>query len=76
LLLRAAGRIPFDRAWRRNVSYTPRDEHPFEGGSQPVKERPPEVPSGGRTVVQKTVTAIAVLVVLAAVLWILVPFGG
>ncbi len=49
---------------------------PFEGGSQPVEEHPPEMPSGGRGVGQTIVIAVAVLVVLAAVLWILVPFGG
>jgi hypothetical protein len=52
------------------------DEPPFEGGSQPVQERPAEVPKGGRTVGQMIIVAIAVLALLAAILWIVVPFGG
>ena len=52
------------------------EEAPFEGGSQPVTERPPEMPTGGRSVMQAVVVVIAALVVLAAVLWLLVPFGG
>jgi len=51
-------------------------EPPFEGGSQPVQEKPGEVPGSGRTVVQTIVVVIAVLVFLAALLWIVVPFGG
>jgi hypothetical protein len=54
----------------------PKDDPPYEGGAQPVPERPAEVPTGGRTVGQVIVIAIAVLVVLAALAWILVPFGG
>lgn len=52
-----------------------REEPPFEGGSQPVKERPPEKPTG-RGAAQTVVVVIGVLVVLAALLWLLVPFGG
>lgn len=51
-------------------------EPPFEGGSQPVPEHPPEMPSGGRSVMQTVVLIVGVLVILAAVLWLLVPFGG
>ncbi|MEX0912394.1 MAG: hypothetical protein WD737_03725 [Gemmatimonadota bacterium] len=53
----------------------PIDEPPFEGGAQPVREQRPEVPSGGRTAAQMAVLIIAVLAILAAVLWFAVPFG-
>jgi hypothetical protein len=53
-----------------------KDEPPFDGGAQPVKERPPEVPTQSRSVLQMVVVVIAVLVVLAALLWIFVPFGA
>jgi hypothetical protein len=52
------------------------EERPFEGGAQPVKETPPEVPGPGRTAGQTIVIGIAVLILLAAILWIVVPFGG
>lgn len=52
------------------------DERPFEGGSQPVAEHRAEVPHGGRTIGQILVLALVILVVVAAVLWIVVPFGG
>lgn len=48
-------------------------EPPFQGGSQPVPERPPEVPKGGRGVMQTVVVILGVLLVLAAALWLLVP---
>jgi hypothetical protein len=61
----------------REASVRDRDEEaPFEGGSQPVREHPPEMPTGGRSVMQTVVVVIAVLVVVAALLWLLVPFGG
>jgi hypothetical protein len=53
-----------------------KEDPPFEGGSQPVRERPPEAPAAGWSVMQTVVVVIAVLVVLAALLWIAVPFGG
>ena len=53
-----------------------RREPPFEGGSQPVPENPPEMSTGGRSVAQTVVVIVGVLVLLAAVLWLLVPFGG
>lgn len=53
-----------------------REDPPFEGGSQPVPENPPEVPTGGRTVGQTVIIIVGVLVVLAAILWLVVPFGG
>jgi hypothetical protein len=53
-----------------------RQEPPFEGGSQPVSEQRAEVPKGGRTIGQTVIIALGVLVLLAALLWILVPFAG
>ncbi|HUE95225.1 MAG TPA: hypothetical protein VMN39_01110 [Longimicrobiaceae bacterium] len=53
-----------------------RDERPFEGGAQPVSQHRAEVPHVGRTVGQTIVIAIAIVVVLAAILWLVVPFGG
>jgi hypothetical protein len=41
-----------------------------------VQEHRPEQPSGGRTVMQTVVVVIGVLVLLAALLWIVVPFAG
>jgi hypothetical protein len=51
-------------------------EPPFDGGSQPVRELPPERASGGRTVGQIVVIVVGVLVVLAGILWLVVPFGA
>lgn len=53
-----------------------REEPPFEGGSQPVPENRPEMGTGGRSVAQTVVVIVGVLVLLAALLWLLVPFGG
>lgn len=53
-----------------------REEPPFEGGSQSVPESPPEVPGPGRSAMQTVVIVIAVLVVLAALVWIFVPLSG
>lgn len=52
------------------------EDPPFEGGSQPVAEHPPEVATAGRSVMQTVVVVIAVLVALAAILWLLVPLGA
>jgi hypothetical protein len=52
------------------------DDPPFEHGSQPVPERTPEVPKGGRTVIQTIVVVIGAIVLLAALIWILVPALG
>jgi hypothetical protein len=52
------------------------EEPPFEGGAQPVKEVPPEVPSPGRSVMQVVVIAVSALVVLAAVLYFFARMGG
>lgn len=51
-------------------------EPPFEGGSQPVKEAPPEMPGGGRTAAQTVVIVLAVLVVLAGLAWFLIPVAA
>ncbi|MEX2583963.1 MAG: hypothetical protein WD766_11845 [Gemmatimonadota bacterium] len=53
-----------------------REDPPFEGGSQPVPERPTKTPTGGRAAVQTVIVAIAILVLVAAILWLIVPFGG
>jgi flagellar biogenesis protein FliO len=52
------------------------DQPPFEGGSQPVPERQPEMPQAGRTVGQTIVVVIGVIVLIAALAWILVPLLG
>lgn len=44
-------------------------EPPFEGGSQPVHHVKDEVPKAGRSVGQVLVVALAVLALLAAVVW-------
>jgi Flp pilus assembly protein TadB len=51
-------------------------EPPFEGGSQPVPEHPPEVAGNGRTVTQTVALVVGALVIAAAVLWLLVPLLG
>ena len=52
------------------------EEPPFEGGAQPVKEQPPEVPTPGRSVMQVVVTVVAALVVLAAAIYLFARMGG
>jgi hypothetical protein len=54
----------------RDVARPPTDGRPYSGGSQPVRETPPEVPGPGRSAIQVVVLVIAALVVLAAVAWI------
>lgn len=49
----------------RETDVTQKEDLPFQGGSQPVPENPPEVPGPGRSAMQYVVIAIAVLVVLA-----------
>lgn len=51
-------------------------ERPFEGGSQPVTEHPAEVPTAGRSVMQTAVVIIAILAIVAAVLWLFVPLAS
>jgi hypothetical protein len=45
------------------------NEPPFQGGSQPVKEHPPEVPGPGRTIGQTLVVVLSVLVLLSGLAW-------
>ncbi|MDB4951212.1 MAG: hypothetical protein JWM27_3861 [Gemmatimonadetes bacterium] len=55
----------------KNVATPPRDgPREYEGGSQPVRERPPEVPGPGRGAMQIVVLAIAAMVVLGALMWL------
>lgn len=49
------------------------EDPPFEEGSQPVPHHAPEMPTGGRSVMQTVVIALAVLAVLGALLWLVVP---
>ncbi len=49
-----------------------RDERPFEGGAQPVRERPPEAATRARVWVGAVVAMIAIAVLAAAALWLLV----
>lgn len=44
-------------------------------GSEPVHEHPPESPGPGRTMSQYLVMALAALVVIAALLWLLLPLA-
>jgi hypothetical protein len=54
----------------KNVATPPGDGAPYSGGSQPVSEGPPEVPGPGRSVMQIVVLAIAAMVILGALLWL------
>jgi hypothetical protein len=49
-----------------------RDERPFQGGAQPVRELPPEVATRGRVWVSAGVVIVAVAVMAAAVVWLFV----
>ena len=51
-------------------------EPPFDGGSQPVVEHPPEVPTAGRSALQWVVIVVSALVVLAGVLYLLGRAGA
>ena len=51
-------------------------DRPFQGGAQPVTERRPEAPVPGWSVGQTIVVVAALLALVAAVIWIVVPFGG
>ena len=55
---------------------SPDEDPPFDGGAQPVKERPAEVPTAGRTVGQWMVLIVGALVALAAVLYLFARLGG
>jgi hypothetical protein len=52
------------------MAVDPKDEPPFDGGAQPVPERPPEVPTPGRSAMQYVVIIVAALVLLAGVLYL------
>lgn len=52
------------------------NEPPYEGGAQPVPEHPTGVSGEGRGIMQTVVVVVAVLVLLAAVAWLLVPLIG
>ena len=54
----------------------PGGERPFQGGAQPVHEEPPETPGKGSSVLQVVVFGLVILVILAGLVWMLVPFGG
>ena len=47
-----------------------------DDGSEPVHEHPPESPGPGRTGTQYVVLGIGALIVLAALLWFLVPLAA
>jgi hypothetical protein len=48
-------------------------EPPFEGGAQPVPEIPPDMPGAGHTFWRTVMVVIAVLVIIAAIAWVLTP---
>ncbi|MBW3629426.1 MAG: hypothetical protein KY464_09030 [Gemmatimonadetes bacterium] len=52
------------------------EERAFDGGAQPVKEQPPEVPTAGWTVGQTVVVVASVIVLLAAVLYVVARISG
>lgn len=52
------------------------DRTPRRDGSAPVEEHPPESPGPGRSVVQYLVIGLGALIVLAALLWLLLPLGA
>lgn len=53
-----------------------REGRPYQGGAQPVTERPPEAPVPGWSLGQALVVVVSVLALLAAVAWILIPLRG
>ena len=52
------------------------DDPPFDHGAQAVPEHSTPPPSTGRSAGQMVVIAIGALVLIAALLWILVPILG
>lgn len=67
---------PYSHRLKESIVADRNDEPPFTGGSQPVPEHVPEPAGGGRTVAQTVVIVVGVLVVLAGILWLVVPFGA
>lgn len=51
-------------------------EPPFDHGSQDTPEHPTPPPGEGRSVIQIIVIGIGILVVVAGLLWLLVPVLG
>ena len=49
------------------------DDPPFDHGSQPVVERPTEPPGTGSAISQTIIYIIGAVVLIAALLWLLVP---
>lgn len=47
-----------------------------DDGSEPVEEHPPESPGPGRTGAQYAVIALGALILIAALLWLVLPFGA
>lgn len=47
-----------------------------EDGTEPVQEHPPEAPGPGRTGAQYLVVLVGALIVLAALLWFLLPLAA
>lgn len=52
------------------------DRTPRDDGSEPVEEHPPESPGPGRSTAQYAIMALAALILIAALLWLLLPFGA
>ncbi len=46
-------------------------EPPYDGGSQPVPQQPPEVPGPGRSAMHIVVMVVAALVILGSVMWVI-----
>jgi hypothetical protein len=51
-------------------------EPPYDGGSQPVEERPTGIEGTGRGGVQIVVLVLGAIVLIAAAAWLLVPLLG
>lgn len=47
-----------------------------DDGSEPVHEHRPESPGPGRTTAQYVIIALGALILVAALLWMLLPFGA
>ncbi|HEX5726729.1 MAG TPA: hypothetical protein VFX98_14735 [Longimicrobiaceae bacterium] len=45
-------------------------EPPFEGGSQPVPQRPPDMPSGRRSAGPFLIVLVTVLILLSGLVWL------
>lgn len=52
------------------------DRRPRDDGTEPVHEQPPEAPGPARSGAQYLVVGIGVLMVVAALLWFLLPIAG